>query len=150
MLVFRQLVDIFSICYNYTLQLIAFFMESYTLHSVYSRPSALNNLQQLHLQLSTWSTFLIVRKTTRGMTEADIYDHWLARALNSDLLYLISPKSDNKCGKYQVLCHMFSSTNCCRNLLEIATEFSSTVTCVKNGSRISLCIYHNCLCINTR
>lgn len=82
------------------------------------------------------------------MTEADTYDHWIARALNSDLLYLISPRSD-KCGKYQVLCEVFSSMNCCRNLLEIATEFSSTVTCVKNGSRIFLCIYHNCLCINT-
>jgi len=108
-------VDIFSICYNYTLQLIAFFMEPYVLHSVYSRtPPPLNNLQQLHLQCSTLSTSLIVRKTTRGITEADIYDHWIARALNSNLLYLISPKSENKCGKYQVLCEGFSSMKCCK------------------------------------
>lgn len=63
MLVFTKLVDIFSIRYNYTLQPIAFFMESYTLHSVYSRTPP-NNLQQLHLQPSTLSTSLIARKTT--------------------------------------------------------------------------------------
>jgi hypothetical protein len=42
MLVFRKVVDIFSICYKYTLQLIyhiiAFFIESYMLYSVYSSP----------------------------------------------------------------------------------------------------------------
>jgi len=80
MLVFRKLVDIFSICYNYTLQLIAFVMESYVLHSVYSRTPP-QQLTTASFTTLTLSTFLIVRKTTRGITEADIYDHWIERAL---------------------------------------------------------------------